>query len=225
MKLKFYSLYALTAFLIAGCAGMNGSEMTVQKLSNNAAELRRSLDETNSRVEELNNKFLLLREKFEVVKEKSESGGFSESSPPEGLKVVRLGEEPAAAPAPGPESPEALYNRGQNLFMEGRYEDARGAFKTLVDLYPADGLSDNALYWTGESYYTEKNFLDALEAFMDTVEKYPEGNKASDALLKAGFSYIELGKKTEGRSALRRLLKRYPGTEAAFKAQKRLKGL
>ncbi|GMR04917.1 MAG: hypothetical protein BMS9Abin23_0837 [Thermodesulfobacteriota bacterium] len=225
MKKQYYAIVALTVFVFAGCAAQ---ETTVERLSGRITDLSKSLEETNSKVEELDNKFRLLREKIEAGNERLEELSAQEISPPKGLKVIRLGEEGATPPetrAPGPEKPEALYERGQNLFMEGRYEDARGVFNELVNLYPTHVLSDNALYWMGESYYSEKNFLDALHVFKDVVKKYPRGNKAPDALLKAGFSYLELNKRDDAWAAFRELIKHYPGTEAALKAEKRLKGL
>ena len=198
--------------------------MAVEQLNRQVAELRQSLEETNSRVEDISNKFDLLHEKMEAARGTT-PGGFT---PPEGLKVVRLGEEgQREAQKEGPQatkkSPEQLYNRGQDLFMSGRYREARGAFSNLVESFPAHELADNALYWTGESYYSEKDFNNALSSFLLLVKKYPGENKAPDALLKAGYSYMELEKMDRAKDALEELVERYPDSEAAYKAKGTLK--
>lgn len=178
-----------------------------------------------------------------------DAAGQSDVNPPEGLKVVSLGgDEPtagvsaikptapagkiavedlasrragASSTASGTEAaPDVLYTRGQDFFISGRYAEARGVFKKLVDAYPKSDLADNALYWIGESYYSERDFPGALSVFLDVLERYPKGNKAPDAMLKAGFSYMEMNNPKKADETLAALLKRYPDSEAAVKAKK-----
>lgn len=115
--------------------------------------------------------------------------------------------------------PEALYTQGQDLFIAGRYAEARRVFSRLVEAYNKHGLADNALYWLGESYYSEKSFQKALTVFLDITEKYPKENKAPDAMLKAGYTYMELGSENKAEEVFTSLLKRYPDSEAAVKAK------
>ncbi|MBI5562531.1 MAG: tol-pal system protein YbgF [Deltaproteobacteria bacterium] len=130
-----------------------------------------------------------------------------------------------AAQAQAEPGPDALYARGQDLFMAGRYAEAREAFGRLAELYPKHGLADNALYWTGETHYSEKSFQKALDVFLDAVERYPKGNKAPDSMLKAGFSYMEVNNPERARETLSALLARYPDSEAAVRAKKTLSRL
>lgn len=116
-------------------------------------------------------------------------------------------------------TPDGLYAQGQDLFIAGRYAEARQVFSELVNAFPKHGLADNALYWLGESYYSEKTFQKALAVFLDITEKYPKENKAPDAMLKAGYTYMELGSETKAEEAFTSLLKLYPNSEAAVKAK------
>lgn len=115
--------------------------------------------------------------------------------------------------------PDALYTQGQDLFIAGRYAEARDVFSELTNAYPSHDLADNALYWHGESYYSEKLFSKALPVFLEVTEKYPKGNKAPDAMLKAGYTYMELDDEGKAEDAFTSLLKRYPSSEAAVKAK------
>jgi len=119
---------------------------------------------------------------------------------------------------------EPMYNRGQDLFMAGRYEEARQVFTSFIKAYPRHSLSDNALYWIGEAYYTEKDFEKALEKFAEVSDKYPEENKTPDALLKAGLSLKEMGRSEQANAYFERLLSKYPSSNAAAMARKALKG-
>lgn len=238
MKLKpiiFYSF--LTASLI-GCAGANAkTDLMARRLD----ELKASLNETNSRVDDLNNKFMLLLEKVEASKSDIERLNSASPAVPEGLKVVSLetsgerkkaeaGGAKADISAPAAQAPDAketkaatpqtLYNRGQDLFLAGKFDEARGVFQALVKSFPSSDLADNALYWEGETYYSEKDFYKAADKFMEVPEKYPAGNKAPDAFLKAGFSYLEAYSDAKAKELFERLMKAYPGSEAAGKAKK-----
>lgn len=260
MKLKPFILYGLSVAVLSGCAGLNEKN---DQLSRQVADLRTSIKEANAKLEDLNNKFLLLQEKVEASRADAGKALAPQASsipapvpvsPPEGLKVVSLGDEPKAAPevkapvrakegtgvvpasftkppaAPpekpkGAQSPDALYNHGQDLFLSGKYEEARGAFLSLVKSYPDHTLADNALYWVGESYYTEKDFDRAVARFKEVSDRYPEENKAPDALFKEGLSYMEMDNPGKAKESFDKLVKRYPDSEAADKAKKTLEKL
>lgn len=230
-------IFAVAVFPLAGCAGVGGQQKSMDELSRQVAELRISMSEANSRIDDLGNKIVLLQEKIEETRAEVENMGTVPVAPPEGLKVVPLSEEGGKrVPAVKEKGhgwdkgdvlrdASALYNEGQDLFMAGRYEEARKIFSSFLGSYPRHTLSDNALYWIGETYYSAREFEKALEKFSEVVDKYPEENKAPDALLKAGFSYQEMKRDNEARAALERLVKRYPGSHAASIAAKALGGL
>lgn len=237
MTSKTFIAIAAVALISTGCAGMQEQQRSIDKLRLQTAELKVSLDDTRGRLDDLGNKFVLLQEKHEASKAELEKLLHSNALPseaPRGLAVVPLGEEtPRYNPGPGQKghalkaetgdrSPEAMYNRGQDLFLAGRYEEARAAFAAFLKAYPRHSLSDNALYWTGESRYAEKDFPRALESFMEVADKYPEENKAPDALLKTGLSYMEMNQGDRAVAAFEKLIARHPGTDAAAKAGKAL---
>jgi tol-pal system protein YbgF len=129
--------------------------------------------------------------------------------------------QPKKKPTP-PVTPDTLYSRGQDLFMAGKYAEARKVFGELAKKFASSDLADNALYWIGESYYTEKDFVKAISKFNEAVNKYPSGNKAPDSLLKIGYANIELNDAEKAKEALLAVVKRYPDSEAAVTAEKAL---
>lgn len=236
MKHKAILTFAALAFVATGCAGVNEQQRSIDKLSLQVTDLQVSLEQTEAKVDDIGNKFILLQEKIDASRADIEklSAGIVPSHPPEGLTVVPLAEEELRYnPGPsqkghtmkketGEASAEAMYNKGQDLFLSGRYEEARGAFNSFLKAYPRHGLSDNALYWIGESHYAEKDFARALEKFKEIADKYPGENKAPDALLKAGFSHMEMNEGDRARAVLEKVVAMYPGTDAASKAKKAL---
>lgn len=132
---------------------------------------------------------------------------------------------PQVKAAKAASAPDALYNTGQDLFMSGRFPEARAVFSELVRAYPQSPLADNALYWIGESHYTEKDFNSALSTFKEVLDRYPGENKAPDALYKIALSYAEMTDGDKARETLEAVVKRYPDSEAAVNAKKTLKKL
>lgn len=239
--LKKLFLFALAALFFHGCAGRGEKDRALDEMGRQVSSTKVALEETRARLDELSNKFLLLHEKVEAIKSGTErSSGVVE--PPEGLMIVRLGEEGEkgggiekkrgldeksgrAKSASSVLDPESTYSRGQDLFISGRYKDARKVFEELLKNAPAHALADNALYWIGESYYSERDYEKALLRFKEVLERYPGENKAPDSLLKVGFSYMELNDTERAMESFKTLMSLYPDSDAAGKAGKTLERL
>ncbi|MCX7991063.1 MAG: tetratricopeptide repeat protein [Proteobacteria bacterium] len=114
------------------------------------------------------------------------------------------------------ETSQTLYNKGYEMYSQGKYPQTISIFREFLQKYPKDALADNAQYWIAESYYSQKNFQKAIEEFKK-VEKYPDGNKAPDAYYKIYLAYTELGNKKEAEKWKKELLKKYKDSEPAKK--------
>jgi tol-pal system protein YbgF len=115
-----------------------------------------------------------------------------------------------------------LYREAFEAYQRGDMEGARKKFETFLKQYPNTDLSDNAQFWIGETYYVKKDFERAILEYEKAIVKYPEGDKVPAAILKQAFSFLELGDKTNGKNLLRRVMERYPHSEQAEIAKKRL---
>ncbi len=130
-----------------------------------------------------------------------------------------------AAPV-DPAAEEAAYQAALDALVE-RFEAAESArlFQAFIQSYPDSTLVPNAWYWLGESYYVTQNYELGLEAFQTLLSRYPGSRKEADAMLKQGYCEIALGRRAEGEASLRGVMGKFPGTDAAAKAESRLRTL
>ena len=119
--------------------------------------------------------------------------------------------------------PSILYKKGRNLMLEERFENASLVFTEFMKAYPGHRLADNAMYWLGECHYSMGEFNLAADTFLALVERYPDGMKVPDALLKAGYSYLAVDDVNRAHHYLKQVVKQYPFTKAADKAESKLK--
>ncbi len=115
-----------------------------------------------------------------------------------------------------------LYRDAYETFQKGNMESARRKFEAFLKQYPNTELSDNAQFWIGETYFLKKDYEKAILEYEKAIVKYPEGDKISAAMLKQGLAFLELGDKANAKNLLRRVVERYPSSEQAEIAKKRL---
>jgi tol-pal system protein YbgF len=118
-----------------------------------------------------------------------------------------------------------LYKDAYETFQKGNVEGARRKFEAFLKQYPNTELSDNAQFWIGETYFLKKDFEKAILEYEKAIVKYPEGDKIPAALFKQALAFLELGDKTNARNLLKRVIERYPHSEQAEMAKKRLEGI
>ena len=94
-----------------------------------------------------------------------------------------------------------------------------------MDQHPKSKQADNAQFWLGEVFYREKWYEKAILEYQKVIENYPKGDKIRGALLKQGFSFLNLDDKSNARLILRELIRKYPDSNEAEIAKKKLKTL
>ncbi len=122
-------------------------------------------------------------------------------------------------------SPGNLYKNSHIFLKKKQYPEAQRGFAAFAEKYSSHSLADNALYWLGECHYTQGQYREAVQVFNTLRKRYPKGEKVPDALLKTGYSYIALKDIPRAKKYLSMLLKTYPFSLAAPKAQEKLKEL
>ena len=149
------------------------------------------------------------------------------------------GPAPGATPAPGAAAPLAVpagaasaspneteaYEAAQNQRRVGNYPAAIAAFQAFVAQYPRSALAHRAQYWIGDSYYNARDFKNAIANQQKLISTYADSASVPDALLNMASSYIELGDTASAKKTMDTLVSRYPTTEAAEKAKRRLVSL
>jgi tol-pal system protein YbgF len=136
-------------------------------------------------------------------------------------RSVQVKEPPAEPKAPSTTAGN-VYKEAYEAFQKGDLDGSRRKFEAFLKQYPNMELSDNAQFWIGETYYLKKDYEKAILEYEKVIVKYPEGDKVSAALLKQGLAFLELGDKTNARNLLKRVTERYPQTEQAEIAKKKL---
>lgn len=151
----------------------------------------------------------------------------SAAQPPAAADAGKGGKAAAAkgaAPA-NAATAQAAYDDAFKTLRGGDYAQASRGFRSFIQQYPDSPLLPNAYYWLGESYYATMNYQVALEAFQTLLSQFPQSEKAPDAMLKAGYSQIELKQVDAGKTTLKAVSTKYPGSKAASLAQERLRRL
>jgi len=141
-------------------------------------------------------------------------------------KSIREGEkETSSEKKTSPTTAAILYKEAYEAYQKGDLEGSRRKFESFLGQYPNTELSDNAQFWVGEIYFQKKDYERSILEYEKVVTKYPEGDKVPAALLKQALAFSELGDKTNARNLLRRVVERYPTSDQADMAKKRLEAL
>jgi tol-pal system protein YbgF len=120
---------------------------------------------------------------------------------------------------------QSVYGQAFDALKAGNYTVAISGFQDFLNQYPSSSLAPNAEYWLGEAHYVNRDLGAAENAFQSVLDKWPSSGKAPDAMLDLGNTQLALGKTAKGRATLKQVVSQYPGTDAASRAQTRLKQL
>lgn len=120
---------------------------------------------------------------------------------------------------------QSIYGQAFDALKAGSYSTAISGFESFIKQYPSSPLAPNAQYWLGEAHYVNQDFAAAGKAFQAVLDQWPSSSKAPDAMLDLGNTELAQGKTAKGRATLRRVASQYSGTDAAARAQSRLKQL
>ncbi|WP_457642445.1 tetratricopeptide repeat protein [Persephonella sp.] len=223
-------LYMIPAGIIVftGCAkqeDVNRLERKLVSLQKEVAQLKEEQEETKDNLKNLsirvdNVSQIASKNSLEIEKIKL-------AKKPENLETL---EEEGAEKVKVPEDPADLYKYALNAYYKGKTEEARKYFEIFVENYSDSDMYDNALFWIGQTYYTEGNYKKAIEAFDRLITecetgKAQECNKYPVAMLKKAYSYIKLGEIEEAKKILKKIVRRFPDTEEAELATRKLEVL
>ncbi|HTY05095.1 MAG TPA: outer membrane protein assembly factor BamD [Gemmatimonadales bacterium] len=141
--------------------------------------------------------------------------------------LAALGACSPAAPRTGV-TPAVQLDEALALFHAGKFDKALTGFQRLIfELNPGDAGLAEVRYYVAECQYQEGDLVGAAHAFRDVADQNPESPYAPVALLRAGDANLRSWRDPEldptpGQTALavyQELVGRYPGTDAASRAQ------
>jgi len=140
------------------------------------------------------------------------------------LPAPAASSEPSPITNTEPASPDenSAYDQAYNLFRNGDYSGAILRFEAFVASHPESNLAPAAAYWIGNAHYALRNFSQSIDAQNKLIRTYPSSAKIPDALLNIASSQQEMGDKAAAKATLQDLIARYPFSDAADKAKRRL---
>jgi tol-pal system protein YbgF len=133
------------------------------------------------------------------------------------------GPDTSAPPAVAPISADTLYQNGLRDLTGGKYDLARQEFSDYIKHFPSNDLASNAQFYLGEVSYAQNDFKGAIASYDKVLVNYPKSFKLAASLLKKAMAELELGMRASGARDLREVVRRFPGSEEAKRAQARLR--
>ncbi len=119
------------------------------------------------------------------------------------------------------------YDAAYQLLKERKFADAISAFQALLADSPGGKKAPYCEYWLGELHLasTPSDLESAKTHFVRLLTQYPSHGKVPDGMYKLGTVFNKAGDKAKARVTLKRVIKDFPGSQAAKLAKSYLKGL
>ena len=181
-------------------SSLNKQEQTVQKLSQQVAELETRLQQQSDEIEQLRQ-----------APQTTQAGYLpARTVPANGVATPSI---------QGEGSPTEVYLQAFGDYASGRYQAAIHGFETFLRRFPNNSYASNAQFWLGDCYFNQQQYPLAIQEFELVLNDYPSAPKSPDALLKIAIAQLQLGATDEARQAIDSLNQRYPKSTATKKAQ------
>lgn len=199
----------------------------VQRASDEAAQLRRSLLDLQNQLETTRAELAKLRGQNEQVardlsefqrRQKDVDVALDERlRKQEPVNVTLDGKTFLADPGEKRE-----YDVNLALFRKGDFSAATSGFVDFLNRNPQTGYRASALFWLGNAQYAGKDCKSAVVNFRSLIALAPEHIHVPEAMLTIANCQLE-SKETKGaRKTLEELVSSYPSTDAANAAKDRL---
>jgi tol-pal system protein YbgF len=118
-----------------------------------------------------------------------------------------------------------LYAAAKQAFDNGDFQSALQGFELFSEKFSDSEQADNARFWIGEIYFAEKWYERAILEYEKVIKNFPDGNKVAGAYLKQGLSFEKLGENANARLILNELIEKFPDSNEAGIAKKKLANL
>lgn len=187
----------------------------------NSAELQGSKDILAGKINELEQSVNELKKKVSELQASAAAAAAADKSADTGQTEKGAPEKSSAGKADAAKIKD-LYMSGYQAFTQGKTAEAREKLSSLVKDFPDNEYSDNARFWIAESYYKDGSYEDAILAYEELFKKHPKSSKIPGAMLKQGLAFFELKDKKTGEIILNKLIEKYPDSEQARLAKKKL---
>jgi tol-pal system protein YbgF len=132
----------------------------------------------------------------------------------------------AAGPAGmAPISADTLYRNALRDYQSGNFDLSRQEFSDYMKSFPQNDLASNAQFYLGEIAYSQGDYKAAEAAYDTVLQNYPQSLKLSASLYKKALAENEMGMKLSAKRDLRDVVRRFPGSDEARRAEAKLRQL
>jgi TolA-binding protein len=125
-----------------------------------------------------------------------------------------------AATGPGPAT---LFTSATESLQQGSYGTARRSLEQLIAQHPDFDRMPAALLALGEAYKGERNAAAADSVYQLVYGRFPRSDEAGRAMYLHGKALLSANKRAEARVVFNRVVKDYPGSDAAELAKDELR--
>jgi tol-pal system protein YbgF len=199
----------------------------VQRASDEAAQLRRSILDLQNQLETTRAEVAKLRGQNEQLardlsefqrRQKDVEMGLEERLRKfEPMNVTVDGKTILADP-----SEKRDYDTNLALFRKGDFSNATSGFVEFLNRNPQTGYRASALFWLGNAQYASKDCKSAVVNFRSLISQAPDHVHVPEAMLTIANCQVEGKEMKAARKTLEELVANYPTTDAANAAKDRL---
>lgn len=119
---------------------------------------------------------------------------------------------------------QSAYQNAYNLMAKKQYAPAIQGFNSFLKKYPKSTLAPNAHYWLGDLYLAQGQPDNASKQYRSVISNQ-NAVKRPDAMVKLGTILVAYGDNDHAKAMFQNVLKQYPNSAAATRAQQQLKSL
>lgn len=218
-------------------------ETRVLKLEDAVKQQTRSMLDMQSRIDALNTEIRNLRGQNEEAAhglqdaEKRQKDFYvdldtrlrhfesAEEAAKEAAKEAAAVKAPVAPVPADPSDPvpeDRAFEAGYGLFKAGSYANAVRAFQDFIRRFPDSVRVSDAHYWLGSAQLAMKDYKNALDTYQGYLNDFPETTRSANVMYGIAACQQGLKRSIAARKTLKKLIAKYPASEAAAKAKKLL---
>jgi tol-pal system protein YbgF len=134
----------------------------------------------------------------------------------------------ANQPAPSsmqPISGDTLYSNANRDFDSGHYDLSQQEFNDYLKNFPDGPFAANSQFDLGEMAYAKGDYEAAITAYDNVITTYPHSTKVAPAMLEKGRALMQTKKTANAEREFRELVRKFPGSDEAKKAEAALQSL
>jgi tol-pal system protein YbgF len=124
-----------------------------------------------------------------------------------------------------PISGDTLYSNAYRDSISGHYDLARQEFNDYLKNFPDGPFAANSQFYLGEMAYAQGDYEAAVSAYDSVITSYPRSSKVAPAMLEKGRALMQTKKNTSAERVFRELIRRFPETDEAKKAEADLRSI